>query len=113
MTTPIKRGDLEPPLEVTLSDKRDEVDFTTVTTGMVTVHLWLNEAEIVNGPPTSVLSQDAGKGLIVKRAWQSGETDDSGRAYGYCVVAWPGGRQQSFPADGYFILEIRKDPGDA
>lgn len=104
----IKQHDLLPPYEAVLSDNGVPVDLTTATevrlltadkTGLILNVLMTKDPDQVTNP---------GK---VTYFWQSGDTAVAGSYKAEIQVIWPGTLPQTFPADGYLQLTIKKDLG--
>lgn len=101
----IKRGDLEPPLPLTLTDGDDPVDLSAATTVTV-LGKQVGGTKTFGGtlaerPVDGVLSYD----------WVAGDTDVPGTFHVEVEVTWPGSRKQTFPPDGYAAVRIGVDLG--
>lgn len=112
MPMTIKRGDLEPPLVLTVSDASGASDLRNVTSwrvigslnGVVVVNSVLSGGNVaINGatPATAVLT----------RAWVAGDTATAGEMKIEVEASWPTGRPQTFPADGSEVVHILPDLG--
>lgn len=97
MTTPITAGDTEPSLVFTLSDKRSEVDFSTVTVDKVKVKMWLGEVVLRDVGVTSVVVAPGGKSLVVTRDWGANETITPGNWRIVPRIEWSPTKTQTFP----------------
>lgn len=50
---------------------------------------------------------------VVEYAWQDGDTDTLGTFQGEVQVLWPGQLPQTFPAKGYFTINVNRELGPA
>lgn len=109
-TPTLVRGDTQPALSMTISDAREEADFSTITAGDVVIQIEQGGTLIVDGPCDTIKPAADNKSAIVSRAWAAGDTDIAGRCWVTAVVT-PWG--QTFPDDGPLRLDITRRPGDA
>lgn len=97
----IKKGDLEPDLEVQVQDTaRNPFDLTGFSGAVLR---W----ELLDGTTVersmSVLNEATGDLVYL---WQAGDTDTVAVYKAEVVVTWPGGEKQTFPSRGYFTFEV-------
>lgn len=105
MTFKIKRGDLEPPLEISCTRDGTSVDLTNADS----VHVVL--AHSVSGEtPVRREASGTADGKVVM-AWQAEDTDVVGIINVEVEVTWPGGRPETFPDDDYLAVEVVPDLG--
>lgn len=109
----MKRGDLKPDLEITISDNRDAADFSVLTASACRIIGEMDGAVVVDDLADTISVATGNKSAIVKRAWEVGETDIAGRLWFTVVVTWPDGDPQTFPRHGALPLDIGRFPGDA
>lgn len=109
----ITRGNLEPPLAMTISDARADADFSTITASACRFTVEQGGVLIIDDVATSVTPAADGKSAVVRRAWGIGETDIVGRCWVTCNVAWTASREQTFPDEGPLRLDIVPAAGDA
>lgn len=101
MTFVLKRGDRLPDMVVTLDDNGSPLDLTTATSiqargsrhGVVVVD------ETVTGTVQGVVTV----------TWPAGSTDQVGLILFEFVVTWPGGKEETFPQDGFERVRISPD----
>lgn len=106
----IKRNDLEPAFEVVLLDGNIPVDLTSVVSVLFLMHN--RRLGIKASGPMVVADQSIPDNRgIVRYDWQSGDTDTSGSFNAEIQVTWPTGRQQTFPANQYVVVDVQKDLG--
>lgn len=108
----MKRGDLKPDLEVIIGDDDAEADFSTLTAGACAIVVEQDNDVIVDDAADSIAVAPGNKTAILKRAWETGETDRDGRHWVQVRVTWPDGDIQYFPEDGALRLDIERAPGD-
>lgn len=112
MPMTIKRGDLEPPLVLTVSDASGATDLRGVSSwrvigslnGVVVVDSLLSSGNVAidaGTPATAVLT----------RAWVLGDTATAGELKVEVEASWPTGRPQTFPPDGTEVVTILPDLG--
>lgn len=106
------RGDVEPPLAVTISDSRAAADFSVLTASDCRIQVEHDGVLIIDDPADSIEVASDNKSAIVRRAWGAGETDTAGRFWVRIEVNWPGGKPQTFPDDAPLRLDIGRAPGD-
>lgn len=112
MPMTIKRGDLEPPLVLTVSDAAGLTDLRGVTAWRVIGSL--NGVVVVDSVLTSgnVVIADATPAMaVLTRAWVAGDTATAGEMKIEVEAVWPTGRPQTFPADGTEVVHILPDLG--
>ncbi len=101
LVPPMKQGDLEPPVAVTLiDDTGTPVDLTelSVTFRLSTAdHVELFERDAVIDGPID------GNALY---EWQAGDTAVAGNYLAEFVIHWPAARPQTFPPRGYLVIPI-------
>lgn len=106
----LKEGDTSPSITATLQDAAgNAVDLTQATE--VKFHMALRpEPGEVHG--TAKVSADADKvdatNGEVRYDWAATDTDTPGIYDAEWRVTWTGGRIESFPQDGYRIIEIKE-----
>src|SRR3954452_10697560 len=96
----IKRGDLEPPLEIDCTRDGQPVDLT----GAETVHVILRPRAFGATSLRRAATGDA-DGLVTM-PWQSGDTAVVGLMDGEVEAAWVTGRPETFPGESYFQVEV-------
>lgn len=100
----IKRGDLEPELEIALTRDGAPVDLTpaqSVNVVMLPRARGAAVRRIATGGATGV----------VKMPWVAGDTDAPGLIDLEVEVTWPVDRPETFPEDGYLTVEVVPDLG--
>lgn len=99
----LKQGDLEPPATASIMDVTGAaVDLTTATGVQFRLSDTLTRTEVF---VRSAAVDDANSGQVSYH-WQAGDTDLSGVYYAEFVVTWPGARSQTYPADGYLVVDV-------
>jgi hypothetical protein len=103
----IKQHDLEPPLVSGISGSAG--DLSTVSSWKViakhgVIPAWTDSA------PTVAVGSPATSATITHN-WATGQTDTPGTQRVEYEATWPGGRKQTFPADGYVIVHVLPDLG--
>lgn len=106
------RGSTEPDLEITITDSRQNADFTGLTAGACRVLVEQDGVLIVDDTADDVDVAPDGKSAVVKRAWGFGETDVAGRCWVSVEVEWAPDRTQTFPDEGPLRLDIGRAPAD-
>jgi hypothetical protein len=106
----MKRGDLEPGLVLTVEDAAGDADLTQVESWRILGKL-RGELVVDDAPDTVTPEPGNTAKTTLARAWVTGETDDVGDMQIEAEATWPGGRRQTFPADGYEVVRIRADLG--
>lgn len=91
------KGDLEPPLQATLTHNGLPVNLSTATS--VTVIGTRNGVQVF-----SRTTAGATDGALTM-PWQAGDTDTRGRIFIKVDVIWPGNRPQTFEADDVVDVE--------
>jgi hypothetical protein len=105
----LKRGDRSSPLRRTLTDFAGEpVDLTSKTVKFFMTNVRTG-APIVNG--VEITPVDAALG-IVQYEWEEGTTDLAGDYRGEFQTTDPEGLEQSFPNDGYIMIQITPKGSD-
>lgn len=99
----IRKGDLLPELQATLTDQSGEAVDLTNTTG-VRFHLRSpsQSSAKVASPATVVTPADG----IVRYVWSGTDTDTPGRYWAEFEVTFSDGRKQTFPNPGYLSVLI-------
>ncbi|QNN52490.1 hypothetical protein [Nocardioides mesophilus] len=105
MTDNIKRGDLLPPWQATLTDAGAPIDLTTASSVKV---LFLKPGDSV---ATSRAATSADAAGVVKMDWLPGDTDVVGDLVAEVEVTWPGSKPQTFPPGDYLVTRIYQDMG--
>ena len=107
----IKRGDLRPLLELTLTEAGERVDLSAADDVLLIVRKG-NDDPIIDREPMEVGNQadDATKG-DVSYAWRSEDTDRAGTYHLEVEVQWPNTEPQTFPTKGHETLVIWADLG--
>jgi hypothetical protein len=107
VTFEIKQHDLEPPLVIDVSGSAG--DLSTVASWKVIAKqgdaaAWTDTGPtvVVGTPPTSA---------SITHNWVAGQTDTAGDQRVEAEATWPGGRKQTFPADGYVTVKVVPDLG--
>lgn len=104
-----RRGDSNPPLDITISDTRATADFSTLGPTDVKVMVELAGEVIVNDFIDNITPAQDGKSARVVRNWEATDLDTAGRHWvTVYVVPW----DQSFPDDGPLRLDVTRAPGD-
>lgn len=101
----IKRGDALPALVADLSGDDGPVDLTSATAIRV---LGVRDGQLVIQQATGVTGSNQG---VVTMPWPNGSTDVAGLIGFEFEVTWPGGKKQTFPADGLVYAEVTPDLG--
>ena len=99
----MKQGDLEPDFDPVLYDPDGQpYDLSTATSVKVTCYQ--NGASVFTSRTAS--GNSSGQ---VNMPWVSGDTDDRGEMLLEVEVEWTSGRIQTFPDNGYFIVNVTPD----
>lgn len=93
----IKRGDLLPTLQVTLTDNGAPLDLTPAT---IRVHAHRLGVLVFDRAVTGTADGE------VEVAWEAGDTDLSGKMHLNFLVTWPGGKPQSYPKEGRIVVRV-------
>lgn len=107
MTFEIKQHDLEPPLVIDVSGSTG--DLTTVASWKViakhgVIPAWTDsDPDVAVGTPAT--------SAAITHNWVAGQTDTAGDQRVEAEATWPGGRKQTFPADGYVTVKVIPDLG--
>lgn len=99
----IKRGSTRPVLQYTLPDAAD----LRGARAAFIMSSRIDGMPVVNAPAAvSPLSPP-----IIQYAWQHGDTETAGLYYAEFEVVYASGEVETFPADGYLIVEVKQDLG--
>ncbi len=101
----IKRGDNLPDLVADISGDQGPVDLTSATQIRV---LGVRNGDLVIQQTAGVTGSAEG---VVTMPWPDGSTDVAGLIGFEFEVTWPGGKKQTFPADGLVWAEVTPDLG--
>ncbi len=107
MTLHLKRGDLLPALEVTITNADTGVPVNLATATSVRIIGTRNWVALFNDT-TPTRDNPAGK---VTHTWLAAETAVAGRIAIEVEVTWPGGMVQTFPPAGYLAVDVGPDLG--
>lgn len=114
MTSPtsrdMKRGDLEPDLVLIPEDATGVANLNGVASWRV-LGRYRGQLVLDDAPDTAVVDPGNSARATLTHAWQAGETDVIGDMLVEAEATWPGGRKQTFPADGYVIVRFHADLG--
>ena len=102
----IYTGDLEPALEITLSDK-DGADFDATDATAIRIIGTLGATEVFDRAPTSITH--VGLTTVLTMNWQTGDTDTAGRVKLEVEVMWPGDRPQTIRPAGIVTISTDHD----
>lgn len=100
----LKKGDRLPSIQATLTDATGIKDLTAASGVSFAMKLQVTPFTVVTGTGVIV---DA-PGGIVRYDWGASDTTTAGKYNGEWVVTI-GGKQQTFPNDGFFVIEILAD----
>lgn len=112
----IKRGDLEPPLRVQLTErdptssdprKRRPLD----TTDAVSAKLKAISRDGSRSIDFAGTLEDPRTDGWFTYDWQVQDTQESTWFHAEVELMWPGGRPQTIPNDGTFVIEVEDDRG--
>lgn len=104
------RGDSSPPLSITISDNRDDADFSTVDASDVMILIEHEGLTVVNAQATSITPSPDNKSAQVVRNWSDGELAEVGRYWvSVYITTW----DQTFPGSGPLRLDVVRAAGDA
>jgi hypothetical protein len=103
----MKQYDLLPVLRLTLLDGSDPVDLTLASE--VRLLMKSRAAGLKVDSVMTKLAQENDTLGQVEYEWQEGDTDTLGSYQGEVQVLWPGQLPQTFPAKGYFKININRD----
>ncbi len=109
----IARGDLKPDIVMTISDARQDADFSILTASDVRIVGEMEDAVIFDSTVDSITPAQDNKSAILRRAWATGDTDEAGVLWVRAIVSWPGAKPQSFPRTGPLRIDIGRSAGDA
>lgn len=105
----LKRGDRSSPLRRTLTDgDGNPIDLTSKTVKFFMTNV-RSGAPIVNGVVITPVNAAAG---LVQYEWEVGTTDLAGDYRGEFQTTDPEGLVQSFPNDGYILIQITPKGSD-
>ena len=96
-----KRGSLEKPMTLTLTDASGAAVPLTGATGAQL--RWRDQSGTVRTKTITISDAAAGK---VSVSWDPGETDIVGLCEGEVIVTYPTNRPQIFPGEGFFTWII-------
>lgn len=98
----IKKGDRLPSLTAILYDGEGAFDELATASGVV--------FKMVSGATTKTGNAVIVDGLLgkVRYDWAAGDTDTAG-VFNAEFVVTIGGKEQTFPVDGYFTVEVEAD----
>lgn len=100
-STIMKQGDTAPALEVVLMENDDPVDLTAAGAVEVVARRAGNPVPVF--VRTMQVEDQPGHATY---QWQAGDTDQVGDLQVEFKVTWPGGAVQTFPAQGYLVVEV-------
>lgn len=104
----IKRNDTQPfPRAVLGYDDGSEANLSAATSVKFIMRACKTGALKVSAPATIV---DAAGG-VVEYQWETGDTDTAGKYDYEWEVTWATGRIQTFPGEGYGVINIGADLG--
>lgn len=111
----MKAGDLNPPWVIDFSDADAAANLAGVTSWRFDVHRETREtgmtlafSKTVTG--SVVITGGAGPAGVLTYAWAAPETAVPGVLHGRLVAVWPGGKEQSFPGEGFARIVIEPVP---
>ena len=115
-TTYMKQNDLLPQLQATLQSK-DPVTSVLSAVNLTTassIYFYMKNA--ISGLKVSALAvkdvdQTTNPGVLTY-TWQGTDTSEAGKFQGEFEVHWASGKRETFPNDGYFIVNIKADLGN-
>ncbi len=100
----MKQYDLLPKLRLELLDGETPVDITNASE----VRLLLKNRTVGLKIDATMEKYDAELGQV-EYTWEEGDTDTLGSFQGEVQVLWPGQLPQTFPAKGYFTINVNRD----
>ena len=93
-----KRGDLEPPLIVDVSDAAGKTDLTQAESWRMIARLRGTSAPVfIDNLPVATIDPVHNSRGSLRHNWVLGETATAGVIEIECKVTWPGGTTQKFP----------------
>lgn len=110
-TMVIKRGDLWPSLEVTLTGTDEDtgevgpVDLTGATS--------VQAVAVQNGVRIIERAVSGSSSGVVTMPWEAGDTDAIGYIRFEFVVTWPNGKEQTFPQGDVVRVRVALDNGSS
>lgn len=104
MTITIKRNDTRDAIKATLSNESGPVDLTAAT-----VRFLMSKRGTVKVDRQAEL-QDAPNG-VVWMTFETGDTDETGLFQAEFEVTFTDGRIETFPSDGFILVNIINDLG--
>ena len=103
----IKQDDTSPSLAATLKDSDgNAVDLTGAT---VRFHMTERPSEGKTAKVDAAANVDTAASGEVSYDWQSGDTDTVGLYNAEWEVTYSSGKIETFPADGYTVIEVTDD----
>ena len=111
-TFKVKTGDLEPALTLQLLSDGQPVSIYQAQNATVVVRAQRGATLPKVRRQAQILDQNtvATRGLV-KLIWEPGDTDTAGTYYVEVEVVWTAGRTQTFPGNGYALMNIEADLG--
>lgn len=101
----IKEGDRLPSLAATLTD--NEGIFTDLASASGVVFKMVSTDGLTTKGPTAAVIVDGARGRV-RYDWAAGDTDTA-KVYNAEFVVTIAGKEQSFPVDGFFTVEVEAD----
>jgi hypothetical protein len=105
----LRTGDLEPALELTLTDETGaRVDLANAAAVTLTAIRQGADEPTLDDAAMTVDQDDDDPDTHgdVSYAWESGDTDTEGNYRYFVRVTWPGSKRQTFPSRGTMLLVI-------
>ena len=111
-TFKVKTGDLEPALTLQLLSDGQPVSIHQAMNATVVVRAQRGATTPKVRRQGTILDQNTAQTRgLVKLVWQPGDTDTAGTYYVEVEIEWTAGRKQTFPGDGYALMNIEADLG--
>lgn len=107
------RGDVMPDMLITISDAREDADFSVLTAGDCIVVGEMDGTVVFEKPATVIDVAADNNSAVVRRPWDAEDTDVDGILWVRVRVNWPGNKQQTFPRGAPLRVDIVRAAGDA
>lgn len=108
----IVRGDRAPDMLITISDERDDADFSTLTAADCTIVGEMDDVILFERQAADLEVAPDSKSAVVRASWLPDDVDTAGRLWVQVRVNWSGSLPQTFPRGSALPVDIRRAAGD-